>query len=188
MRAHRVRPAHFQILCLPHTDPVTSARPALLGLSFIPAVWRQRHLATATWGAAGAGGTLSREVRREPGEGAAASRGGGSAGAGETAGTPARSHCRTQSQSRQGEERRRPPLPAADVPLTDQRQAQARLPVKAQPPGTAGRAKRDLEGRTPSPPHSSVTVPPEEVEGCDLARLPVSPSAVITVNFLSFWA
>lgn len=36
MRAHRVRPAHFQILCLPHTDPVTSARPALLGLRLHP--------------------------------------------------------------------------------------------------------------------------------------------------------
>ena len=36
MRAHRVRPAHFQILCLQHTDPVTLARPALLGLRLHP--------------------------------------------------------------------------------------------------------------------------------------------------------
>lgn len=42
-------------------------------------------------------------------KGVAASRGGGSAGAGETAGAPARSHCRTQSQSR--EERGEAPRP-----------------------------------------------------------------------------
>lgn len=146
MRAHR--PSCFI------SDPLSAAhRPCdlgktcLLGLEASSCGMETEDPGNSHLGAAGAGGTLSREVRREPEKGAAASRGGGSAGAGETAGTPARSHCRTQSQSRQERERHaglslRPLTSCSPI-----RQAQARLPVKKPSlPGTAGRAKRDLRG------------------------------------------
>lgn len=61
--------------------------------------------------------------------------------------------------------------------------------MKAQPPGHSRKSKEGIWRGGRRHHLSSVTVPPEEAEGCDpgTSPAPVSPSAVITVNFLSFW-
>lgn len=189
MRAHRVRPARFQILCL------ASVRPCDLGKTCLPGSQTSslRNGDRGTWQQPlgvrqGAEGTLSREMQREPRERSCCFPGAEAvhARAGDTEGTPARSYCRTQSQSRKERERHADlSLQASDVPLTYQTS-----PGKAACKSPASWAQKeeqrgDLEGKTTSQPqqrHSSTGSGKGLGPGACLPPA-VSPFAVIAVNF-----